>query len=134
METGQSAPYRSLVLFFILAAALTGCSGTNWLAHSYIFKAEQAFAKAYALRIKRKEVPYAQRLGLYQTACDYFWKAYEINKLVFTLSRIEAAAESCLRIENFEREKALQSFQAQYEATHPDEAKYGDAGAYMSVE
>lgn len=134
METGQHAPLRPLVLFLFLTAVLTGCSSTNWLAHFYIYRAERASSKAYALRVKRKQVPYTERLRLYQTACDDFWKAYGLNKNVFTLSRIEAASESCLRVENFEREKTFEQFQAEYMARHPDEAEYGDAGAYMSVE
>ena len=96
-------------------------------------KAEEAFATAHALRTTKK-VPYEERLKYYHTACDYFYKAYRYDKKTFTLNRIESAGESCLRIENFEREKEFREFEETYIKAHPDEATYGDAGAYMNME
>jgi len=135
MDSRQRAGLRSLTLAVFLSAwVLTGCSATNWLAQFYAFQGEQAFAKAYALRTQRKEIPYAKRLRFYRIACDDFWKAFEVDKRSFTLNRVESAAESCLRVEEPEREKALRQFEEDYIRKHPDEAEYGDAGAYMNIE
>jgi len=96
-------------------------------------KAEEAFSKAYALRVK-KEVPYEERLKYYRRACDHFYKAYQYDKQTFTLNRIASATEACLRIEDFEKEREFAQFEEDYIKTHPDEVKYGDAGAFMSLE
>ena len=134
MEAGQPAPLRPLILALIfLVFVASGCSGKDWQTKIYIVKAENAFSKAYSLRTK-KEISYEERLSYYRTACDYFFKAYQSNKRVFTLNRIELAAESCLRIKDFDKENEFQKFAEEYVQTHPDEAKYGDAGAFMSIE
>ena len=96
-------------------------------------KAEEAVAKAYGLRTQ-KGVAYDQRLKYYRVACEQFSKAYRSDKNSFTLNRIQSASESCLRIENYEQEKLFQDFEEEYVKAHPDEVKYGDAGAYMSME
>ena len=135
MDSRQRARLRPLTLaIFLSALVFAGCSKTNWLAQFYAFRAEQAFSKAYALRTKRKEIPYTKRLRLYRTACDYFWRAFEVDKRSFTLNRIDSAAESCLRVEEPGREKAFRQFEEDYIRKHPDEAEYGDAGAYMNIE
>lgn len=134
MEKGQPARLRPLIFFFLfLSLAGTGCSGQGWLARIFIVKAEQTFSKAYEMRTKR-EIPYEERLKYYRTACDNFYRAFRQDRRVFTLNRIGSAAESCLRIEDFEREKEFREFEEEYALAHPDEVKYGDAGAYMSME
>lgn len=96
-------------------------------------KAEEAFTEAHSLRVK-KEIPYEERLKYYRIACDNFHRAFRQQKEAFTLARIELAAESCLRIRDLDREKEFREFEEAYIQTHPDEAKYGDAGAFMSLE
>ena len=134
MEEGQPAPLSPLIFFVLfLSLAGAGCSGKGWLARIFMVKAEQAFTKAYAMRIKR-EISYEERLKHYRTACDYFYKAFRYEPQIFTLSRIGSAAESCLRIEDFEREKEFREFEEEYARAHPDEVTYGDAWAFMSLE
>lgn len=133
MEAGQRPRLRPLI-FLLAALALAGCSGTQWVSRFYVFRAEQTFAEAYALRTKDREAYRSERLRLYRTACDYFWKALQLDRNVFTLNRIESAADACLRIGDFERERVLREFEGEYTQTHPDEAEYGDSGAYMALE
>ena len=97
-------------------------------------KAEEAFSKGHAMRIHKGDATYETRLKYYRKACDYFSKAYDINRETFTLSRIDEAMEACLRIEDFKHEETFREFEEEYARTHPDEAKYGDAGAFMNLE
>ena len=96
-------------------------------------KAEEAFSKAYTLRLK-KGIAYEERLKHYHEACDYFLKAHRFSERVFTLNRIESAAESCMRIRNFDAEENFRTFEEKYIKTHPQEVKYGDAGPFMNLE
>ncbi len=117
-----------------LALLLSGCSSQSWLAKIYMVKAEDAFAKARAMRIKKDDTFYQERLKEYRTACGYFAKAYQINNKAFTLNRIWEAAEACLRVEDFKNEKTFRDFEEEYVRDHPDETKYGDAGAFGNLE
>src|SRR3989338_2571890 len=91
------------LVFFILC--LSACSTQAWLAKFYMVKADDAFAKSHAMRIKRDDSFYQERLKEYRTSCDYFTKAYQINNKAFTLNRIGEAVEACLRVEDFKNEK-----------------------------
>jgi len=142
MEAGQPARLRPLKPAFRLRSflvALTflsltlGCSKQGWLARIYMVKAEEAFTKGYALRV-RKDVPSEERLRYFRRACEFFSKAYRIDPDVFTLNRITSAVDACLRVEDFEKEDIFRRLEEEYVRAHPDEAKYGEAGAFMSLE
>lgn len=98
-----------------------------------MFRAEEAHFKAYALRLK-KGVSYEERLKHYRKACDLFLKAYRYSDRTFTLNRIDSAAESCMRIGNYEAEKKFREFEESYIKAHPNEVEYGDAVPFMSLE
>ena len=97
-------------------------------------RAEEAFSKAHAMRVKKNEISYEVRLKHYRAACDNFSKAYRWNRDAFTLNRIDEAAEACLRVKDAKDEQMFRQFEEEYAQHHPDEAKYGDAGAYMNLE
>ena len=124
---------RLSILFFILLF-LGGCSKQSWLAKIYMVKAEDAFSKAHAMRVKKDKAAHNQRQQYYQVACDNFSKAYRWDSGAFTLNRIEEAAEACLRVEDAKDEQTFREFEEEYIKNHPDEAKYGDAGAYMNLD
>lgn len=125
------------LLAFVLAAltvvAGPGCSKSSWRARFYLIKAEDAAARAYTLRT-RKDISYRERLGYYRQACVYFLRAYQTDPGTFSLNRIESAAESCLRIEDFDGVETFREFEERYIREHPTEAEYGDAVPIMSVE
>ena len=98
-----------------------------------MFRAEEAFSKAYLLR-HQKGTLYEERLKLYAKACDFFLKAYRYSDRTFTLSRITSAAESCMRIGNYEAEEKFREFEESYIKAHPNEAEYGDAVPLMGLE
>ena len=124
---------RFLFVISFIFLAPCGCSERDWDARLHMVKAEEAVAKAYGLRTQ-KGVAYDLRLKYYRIACEQFAKAYRSDKTSFTLNRIQSASESCLRIENYQQEKVFRDFEEEYVKQHPDEVKYGDAGAYMSIE
>lgn len=112
---------------------LTGCTDPRWLAKVYMLKAENAFSKAYAMRVN-KNISYDLRLKYYQGACSDFKKAYHFDPNIFTLYRIELAADSCLRVEDFEGVEVFRKFEEEYSKKHPKEVKYGDVGPWMNLE
>lgn len=97
-------------------------------------RAEEVFSKAHAMRVRKNDSAYKQRLEFYREACDNFSRAYRINPETYTLNRIEEAIEACLRVEDFKDEEIFRQFEEEYAKNHPDETKYGDAGAYMNLE
>ena len=115
------------LLFFLLLAA--GCSKKDWMAKLYAMKADSAISEASML--KEKKVPYEGRVKFYASACDYFLKAYESDSRVFTLSRIEEAADVCWRAGNKETEEVFKVFEESYIKEHPKEYEYGDSGVAM---
>ena len=120
---GRTGPFLALVLMMIL---VTGCSARSWIAQMYMVRAEETSSKAYAMRVK-KEIPYATRLKYYRKACDYFMKSYDYGPKIFTLYRIETAAEACRRVEDREKEQVFLEFEERYAKEHPTEVEYGDA-------
>lgn len=98
-----------------------------------MFRAEEAFSKAYLLRLK-KGTTYEERLKLYARACNLFLKAYRYSDRTFTLNRIGSAAESCLRVGDYEAEEKFREFEQRYIKAHPNEAEYGDAVPLMNLE
>jgi hypothetical protein len=96
-------------------------------------RAENAFNKSHALRVDAS-IPNAKRLSYYRSACRDFRRAYDVDRRIFTLSRIEIAFDACLRIEDFENSNLFRKFQEEYSNAHPTEVKYGDAGAWMNLE
>lgn len=117
-----------LVLLFILS----GCSKGYLLARWHLIQAEDAFAKAYALRVKEESSE--ERMEYYRKAREHFLNAYEYDKGAFTLNVINAAADTCLRLEDQAGVKLFQEFAEEYTAAHPKEAEYGDAAAVFGVE
>lgn len=120
-----------LALFAIFA--VVGCSKPTWVAKIYVVKAENTATKAHAMRVD-KGAPYEKRLRLYRAACRNFLKAYDYDPGVFTLYRIETATDSCLRVEDFGHANMFRDFEEKYAQAHPKEAKYGDAGPWMTLE
>ena len=125
---------KKILLLILLAFCFLGCTKQAWLAKIYMVKAEEAFSKGHALRVRKRDAVYQSRLKYYRKACGYFSKAYRVNREVFTLNRIDEAMEACLRIEDFKGEETFRQFEEEYVQAHPDEAKYGDAGAFMNLE
>ncbi len=125
---------KKITSLIFLSLFLFGCSEQAWFAKIYMVRAEDAYAKAHAMRTNKSDAFYQQRLKEYRKACDYFSKAYQINRNTFTLSRIEEAMETCLRVEDSKNEQTFREFEEEYVRTHPDEAKYGDAGAFGNLE
>ena len=119
----------ALLLVTLLAF---GCSKGYWLAKFYLFRAENTFSKAYTL--KAKKVSYEKRLKYYRQACQDFLRAYDRDSQVFSLYRIETAAESCERVGDYETEEIFREFQERYTQEHPVEAEYGDAVPVMNLE
>ena len=124
---------KKIFLALLLTFLFVGCSVPTWLAKIYMVKAENAFSEGYALRIK-KNIPYEERLKYYHVACDNFLKAYRFNPSIFTLYRIELAADSCLRVENQDGVELFRKFEEEYAKKHPKEVKYGDVGPFMNIE
>lgn len=124
---------KSLLALFFLALTLTGCSKSSWTAKFYMVRAENAFTKAHALRVK-PDFPQEKRLAYFRSACRDFRKAYGVDPRVFTLSRIEIAFDTCLRVQEREGVELFRNFQDEYTKAHPTEAEYGDAGAWMAME
>ena len=117
------SPRNTLLLFFILL--FPGCSPGCLSAHVHMVRAEGAYDKAHEMR--KTGVPYAKRLELYRVACDQAVKAYKASPAVFTLSRIEIAADACFRVEDLDNREMFLEFEEKYTAEHPDEVRYGDA-------
>ena len=124
---------KKFFLFLFLTWMICGCSKQDWLSKIYIFRAEEAFSKAYALRLKRG-VSYEERLKYYRKACEFFLKAYHRSDRTFTLTRIDSAAESCMRVGNYEAEQKFRQFEEAYIKAHPNEVEYGDAVHFMNLE
>lgn len=99
----------------------------------HVVKAENAASKAYALRVKG-QISHEERLRHYKTACENFYEAYREDPRVFTLSRIEVAADACLRVRDQERVGLFEIFREEYIREHPTETEYGDAGVGMMLE
>lgn len=123
---------KFLITTVILLTSL-GCSRPYWLAKISVVKAEEAYSKAHALRMNKK-VAEEVRLKYYGVACSNFLKAYRYDPSVFTLYRIELAADACLRVEDFESAKLFREFGEAYAKKHPKEVKYGDVGPWMTLD
>lgn len=120
----------SCLLSLLISA---GCTQKSWLAQIYVVKAEEAFLKGYELRVK-KGIPYERRLEYYRKACTHFRRAQDMDPAVFTLNRIVSAVEACRRVKDYESESQFREFEERYAIEHPNEVKYGDAGAWMTLE
>lgn len=117
---------KKLWIFLPMAVLLiSGCSKNDWLAKVSMWKAENAYQKGSELRLKK--VPYEERLSHYREACDNFLKSYQLKPGAFTLNRLECAADSCLRVGDYEGEDIFRERAAQYMKDHPKESSYGDA-------
>ncbi len=123
---------KKVALVIFVGLVVSGCSGETWVAQFHMVKAENAHTRAYELRIKK--VHYEERLKLYRKACEEFVKAYEFNRETFTLSRIELAIESCMRVEDRKNEERFQAFAESYVRQHPTETEYGDAFPALPME
>ena len=113
------------ILFFGILAA--GCLGRDWIARYYAMRAEDALTRASNL----KRSPFEKRLHFFVEACRDFGKSYEIDREVFTLTRIEVAQDACWKAGDHEAEEKFRQFEEEYSKSHPQEARYGDAGVGM---
>lgn len=113
----------------ILMLASAGCSSRDWLSKIYMMKAENALSEAAVL--KEKKVDYSKRVSIYVQACKYFRESYETDPRVFTLNRIEEAADACWRAGDKENEDVFKSFEEEYAKKHPQEFEHGDSGVGM---
>lgn len=116
---------NTVLLLVILTFTVSGCSKNDWIAKILMLKAENAYQRGSELRLKK--VTYEERLAQYKDACDNFKKAYEYNPRVFTLNRIESAADSCSRVGDYDGENGFREYAAKYTKEHPKETSYGDA-------
>jgi hypothetical protein len=115
--------------FLLLIVTLAGCTPHGWAARWYIVQAETALGKAHHL--KDQKIPFERRLPHYAKACNAYVKAYEIDPAVFTLIRIEEAADCCWKAEMKDGEALFRQFEEEYSKAHPQEVEYGDAGVGM---
>jgi hypothetical protein len=117
------------LFLLLLALAGSGCSPRGWTARWFIVQAENALGKAHQL--KDKKTGFDERLPFYAKACGYYVKAYKVDPSVFTLIRIEEAADCCWKASLPEEEALFRAFEAMYSAAHPQESEYGDSGVGM---
>lgn len=117
------------ITLFLLMGLFGGCSKRNWTAKIYVVMAENKMDSAQQL--KAKKVPYEERMKYYRKACNHFSRAYESDRTVFTLNRIEAAVDACWRAQESDKEETFKAFELQYAKEHPREYEYGDAGVNM---
>ncbi len=124
---------KTPALFLLLVTLLFGCSKEQLEGKFDIYRAEDLFFKAdYTL--KNQKVSFEKRRTYYEEACRYFARAYEVDPKLFTLSRIESAAESCLAVEDFVNVEKFNAFYDQYVREHPMEFEYGGEIAAMPLE
>lgn len=118
------------MIFFVAGISVfQGCSKRDLMSKIYMLKAENALSEA-ALQ-KEKKVAYDDRVKYYQTACRNFRGAYDLNPDVFTLNRIESAADACWRAGDAENEEVFRIFEDEYSKKHPQEVEHGDSGVAM---
>ena len=120
---------KKTLLLLIVTLMFCGCSKDYLVAKYYLIRADEAYTKAYSLRVKPNAD--AERMGYYRKAHDYFLKAYELRPDLFNLIKIEQAHDACLRLEDKEGQEIFQRFAEEYSKTHPTEAEYGDATSLM---
>jgi len=129
----RSSYPKKIFLALLVLFAFSGCSKSGWRAKVHVVKAENAASKAYALRVKGR-ISYEERLKYYKTACENFHEAYREDPRVFTLLRIEIAADACLRVRDQEKVDLFEILRDEYIREHPTETEYGDAGVGMMLE
>ncbi len=117
---------KHIIYLIILSLAVSACTPQHVQARFYLVKADDAYTKAYNLRV-RKDVTSEERNKYYVIAREYFLKAYRKDPSVFTLGQIDKAVDACLRLEDQENVKLFEDFAQQYAKKHPTEAEYGDA-------
>ena len=120
---------KNIGILLLSAGLFWGCSKQNWIANFYMLQAETAIDKAAAQKMKK--VPFEKRVLFYGRACENFAKAYERNPNVFTLGKIEMAADSCWKAGNPDFEALFREFEEAYIKDHPQEYEHGDSGVAM---
>lgn len=123
---------KKIAALLLIGFLIAGCSKDDWMAKYYLFQAENAFSKAYSLRTKPGAE--ADRARHYQMAHDYFLKAYSIGPKFFTLTKIEQAYDTCLRLEDQTNAELFRQFGDEYAAAHPKEVEYGDVTGMVGLE
>ena len=113
----------------LLLLFLSACSPKDWIARIYIVRAEGEVDRASEL--KSKKIPFEKRTEFYSRACGFFMKAYLKDPGIFTLTRIETAADSCWKAGKIQEEEVFKLFAEDYIQKHPQEYEYGDSGAAM---
>lgn len=112
-----------------IAVFMSGCSTQDWMAAIYVFRAESAVDKA--THLKSQKVSFEDRKTYYIKGCELFIKAYEKDVSVFTLTRIEQAADTCWKADDREGEAIFRDYEQEYIKYHPQEYEYGDSGVGM---
>ncbi len=121
---------RLLRIFSVLSLMfLSACSLQDWSARFYMFRAESSVDKATGL--KSRKISFEDRKVYYVRACGDFIKAYQKNISVFTLTRIEMAADTCWKAGDPEKEDVFREYEKEYIKNHPQEYEYGDSGVGM---
>jgi len=123
---------KKIFALIFLMLIISGCSKNDWMAKYYLFQAENAFNKAYSLRVKTGAE--TDRANHYRKAHDYFLKAYSIGPKFFTLTKIEQAYDTCLRLEDQPSAELFRQFGDEYAAAHPKEVEYGDVTGMVGLE
>lgn len=81
--------------------------------------------------MKERKVPFEERMPQYKEACGHYINAYEMDPAIFTLIRIEEAADACWKAGDRNEEQIFRMFEEEYAKAHPQETEYGDAGVGM---
>jgi len=79
----------------------------RWL----VFQAEQKF---YAAR-SRSDLSKEERVPNFKKACDYFLRAYELDRRAFNYNRAQYAYESCSWVEDVKHSEMFNSFMDELE-------------------
>ncbi len=118
---------RKIIFSLCCILCFSACSKDYWKAKYYLLKAEGIFEKTEFKRSSNK-IPTEKLAGDYRRACDFFVKAYVLDKKVFFLYHIQHGVDACWRGgDDFRREK-FEFFEKDYIKSHPNEAEYGDMG------
>ena len=123
---------KKIVVFLagcLLLISGMACSPRGWTARWYIVQAENAHGRAG--QMKDHKAAFEERFPWYAKACHYYIRAYETDPEVFTLIRIEEAADCCWKANLRNEEARFREFEEAYSTAHPQEVEHGDAGVGM---
>ncbi len=96
------------------AIFMQGCS-------KQYYDAQREVNRGYKLYSKASEQTYNRQM--YRSACEHYWKAYEIDKDYFGLEVIRDAFNSCDLAGDKAKSQVFETFSSEYQKTHPDAHK-----------